>query len=508
MTNKRLIPTIMLTIVCMAGYAQTNETMVIERNDGSVSEVSVDAIKRVYFKMADVSQKTFFDENYNLYIVNNDTTAYEQNDGQAEFSEKEKALSRNLTNYATKMLMNYDAHDNSNTALSPLCATMLYSLSSNFLKDGNDSNSKNIYKEELGLNAAESSDMNSYCRKIASMEYMPTDNNDTTSSYSVNNSMWLQKGATVYNSFLSASNSYHVKVKGIDFASAADVSLVNDGIQQKTKNNEMGISSNAVSQYSSFVTSTLSFSQQWEKAFNKKSGETFYNAGKESVDCNMLYYKRKSHFAFFDNFKMVELPYKGGSFSMYVMLPNDGRELTQCLTEIYKNGLDRYTDFVSDTTRTYHCEKIVNQIDTLVSDTILHFMMPEFKVTATTELNTSTSYSSDIRQLFETNLPMVSPDGFTLGNIFQSCSLDVNSLGTTATAQSQVVIIINDGGGYIGGGVAPLPILPVNDQPIGKRIEETIEEQMHADRPFAVFIKDNNQGTIPFAACIRTIEAH
>lgn len=487
---------------------------------------------------ADTTAKydSIYNAAYNLYVVEDDTTTYSDISDKATLNNKEKAIGARLAEYAVKMLVDYGQKDSRNTALSPMSATMLYSMMSNFASMRTDDNN-NEYMEEMGLDATMESDLNSYQRKIYEVVRENEDKNDAETCFSVENDMLMKAGKTVYQSFLSTTRAYKVKVKGINFSNSQEFSQLNNDIKSKVDEDNVGIGRLTSSKEESLVSSALSFKQLWKYGFSIDSTfTTFSDNNGLTFQRKMLTRQSKERFNFFNNFGMLELPYKGDKYSMLVVLPNQQKTLTQVLAELSSVGLNNCVQVTCDTTRSYRAvsynERIGKKgllrykngvfvdtvyvadtivVDTLETDTILKIRMPEFKYSGTLALNNN---AQNTKRIYDMNMGKVSPLGFTLGNIFQSCCIEVTREGTKATAKADIAIpIITTDKSWTGTTTQPVTPRLDNEDVItyirftsnGERIHDYVVEDFCVNRPFLVFIRENNTGSILFSACIKSL---
>lgn len=67
-----------------------------------------------------------------------------------------------LENYSVTMLIDYSKNTKKNTLLSPMSATLLYSMISNLMDDTSGSQ----LQKQFGHAKFKSDDVNSYCRKL------------------------------------------------------------------------------------------------------------------------------------------------------------------------------------------------------------------------------------------------------------------------------------------------------------------------------------------------------
>ena len=446
-----------------------------------------------------------FDEERGLYVVDDGAIEYNTVDSKKSMTDNEKQIGLTLGECSTKMLNDYSSDSRfTNTILSPMTIAMLYSMMANFTDD-ESTNKKNVYKEYLGLDNYQGDDINSYHRKF-STQYEGNSNNE---NFSIKGDMWLQKNSTVYRSFVSTASSYHVGVEGIDFNSAIDKNKINSTVQNHVGNTDTSYLPSDYNDINTAITASVSFSQEWEKELTVGKNYSFRNADGTSTTCNGLSFSRKAGFAHFDSFEMVEIPYKERRFIMYVVLPHENVSMATCLDQILQKGLTSCIALACDTGRSFHYEGIINNIDTLISDTIVNFSMPALKLNGTTELYKKDTSNRLISQLYQTNLTKVSPNGFTLDNIYQACDIELNGKGTQASAKGKVKVITDLEVTKItarqGMQIARKEKVERLDDSKGKRIEQVVIENFALNRPFALFIRDTATGGVPFAAVINTM---
>lgn len=462
---------------------------------------------------------------FNLYVVSDDTTSYNIQSYSAPFNAVEKSISSSLNEYAAKMLSEYSDTNKENTILSPLSATMLYSLMANF---SDAKKSSNVYKDNMGLAHVKTDDMNSYFRKLINKKKEETVSSDNNNGLSLASNLWVEEKKAVYKSFLSTTGFYEVKVKGMDMDKSSTLSYINETIKNQMGDDYNAIKQSALNNAKPLITSSMAFKNEWKESFKVDSSLTneFSNIDGSKTVCKTLCATSPSRYGHFDKFDMMEIPYKDESYSMFVVIPHTVDGLSQSLSSLYKQGLAHCMENVSDTTRTFQSECLIKRdtvvyeqtyevVDTLITDTIFDIRLPKVKLCSSTPLNQqNTSVSSNTKQMFQTNLPKVSPNGFTLGNVYQSCSFELDEKSTTAesdagieidhrpytTETSIVVIQTGSTSGKDGNGNHGIFSIPK-----GKKIHKTVVVPFHATHPFAIFIRDNKLGAIPFASSIKTL---
>ena len=465
-----------------------------------------------------VPYDSVYNATYNLFVVNNDTTAYNPQDYNTPLTFEEKEVSKSLNEYAVKMLSDYSSTNSENTILSPFNASMLYSLMANFADEKKD---ENVFKESIGVSSVKSEVVNSFFRKFNNIKsrYSEQDGNKEQMSYA--STLWMDKNASVYKSFLSTTKFYGFGVKGMDLNQESTVEAVNNFVHSNMDSNDALINKASIEKSKPLVTSSMSFKGEWKEKFHVDSAQTnlFANSNGSKTLCKVLRATHSGRYSSFNAFDMIEIPYKGGSYSMYVLLPHAADGLSRSLAELSQRGVVQCMDLVSDTTRTFHGEYLISRdtttlhgtytvVDTLITDTVFDVRIPKFKLCASTGLNPrNVAGNAATRLMYQTNLPKVSPNGYSLSNVFQSCSFEVNEQSTSASSEGLIMT-----GGNNSTPTHNYSIITGHTgqhkemEPKGNKIRDIVVVPFHTEYPFAVFIRENEIGTIPFACSIKTLD--
>lgn len=457
-----------------------------------------------------------YNASYNLYIVSDDTTAYNPQLYYTHLSSEEKNIGSILNEYAMKMLTDYSGSVDENTILSPISAAMLYSLMANFT---DDKKSGNTFKESMGIGQAKNKDINSFFRKYINKKNASANNERDKRGISFASNLWMEKKSAVYNSFLSTSKFYGFGVKGMDMQNNTSIEEINQVVNGQMGNSGVIIKQSALQSAKPLVTSSMSFKGEWEEKFRLDSAQTniFTNANGTKTISKQLHITRKGKYADFGAFEMIEIPYKGNEYSMYIVLPHLEDGLTNSLVALKNQGIVNSMDFVSDTTRTFHGEYLVprdtttaygtfNVVDTLIADTLIDIRIPKFRLQASTGLNPQNiGASSATKLMYQTNLPKVSPNGYKLSNVFQVCNFEVNEESASASSGGTIVALNEVDQNYYITTVTIVNASDVASAPRGRKIKNTVVLPFHVIHPFAVFIRENEIGSIPFACIIKNL---
>lgn len=463
------------------------------------------------------SYDSIYNATYNLYVINNDTTSYNLQNYNSPLTSEEEKVCKSLNEYAVRLLSDYSSNNSENTILSPFSASMLYSLMANFT---DEKKSDNAFKESMGLTSANNEIINSFFRKFINKKDQFSKQDVNKEQMSFASTLWMNKKAAVYKSFLSTTKYYGFGVKGIDLDQESTIDAINSFVHSKIGSTETQINKSSIEKSKPLVTSSMSFKGEWKEKFYVDSAQTnlFTNSNGSKTFCKVLRSTRKGRYSSFNTYDMIEIPYKGGVYSMYILLPHTVDGLSRSLAELNTQDVARCMDLVSDTTRTYHGEYLIPRdtttnygsytvVDTLITDTIFDIRIPKFKLCTSIELNPKNLVGNSATQLmYQTNLPKVSPNGYSLSNVFQSCFFEITEQATAASSDGSIRVV---------GSLNANPLTHHSysitqghhkeSAPIGRVIKDIVVVPFHVAYPFAIFIRENEIGTIPFACSIKSL---
>ena len=205
----------------------------------------------------------------------------------------------------------------------------------------------------------------------------------------------------------------------------------------------------------------LYFNAPWENEFDSSmtSEQTFYGLTKESK-VKLMGQKGYFPYAEMNGFQMIQLPYEGLRYSMYVILPPKDSDLNKLIPKMNEGVLNI-------------------ALDALQMQEV-RFFMPRFKAETSMLLNeplqkmgikTAFTSAADFSAIAEMG-PLV------LDQVKQKCYVDVSEKGTEAAAVTAVQIKLTS--------VRPVVKLPV----------------MRVDRPFVFLIADAENQNILFVGKI------
>ncbi len=162
-------------------------------------------------------------------------------------------------------------------------------------------------------------------------------NLDEKVEFSIANSIWYRLGFQVLPEFIQTNKDYFdAEVKEIDFNNPQTVEIINQWIEDKTNDKIQDMLDYIPADAVMYLINAIYFNASWKYEFEK--GETYQgdfrlaNGSMHSAD----YMRVSGNFQYTSNedFTAVELPYGDSTFSMVVMLPAQGKEVSDLVINL------------------------------------------------------------------------------------------------------------------------------------------------------------------------------
>ncbi len=273
------------------------------------------------------------------------------------------------------------------------------------------------------------------------------------------NSIWISNDFSVRNRYVETlEKDFDAFIGNRDFSDPATVSEINNWCSEHTEGKITDVVDKLSPDMVMVLVNALYFNAPWKNAFNPElTHDDVFHGADADVTVPMMFRKGMYKYAEFQGFQVVELPYGGGGYAMYVVLPPEGM------------SVDSAVPFLG--------EGIYNSAMNALSMKEVSLTMPKYKLSASLVLNDALGRMG-VREAFNSaaNFKGVSASGkLQLDVVKQKCYIDVNEEGTEAAAVTSSQVRMTS--------VRP----------------ETI---MTVDRPFLFMIADNVKGNVLFAGKI------
>ncbi len=275
------------------------------------------------------------------------------------------------------------------------------------------------------------------------------------------NSIWYDHMFQVEPPFISTNRTYYnAEVRALDFTDAGAVDIINQWVAENTNKLIEKIIDNIPQEAVMYLVNAIYFKGQWTYEFDPAATqqESFYLADGTTKMVDMMSQSADMNFYRHEQFRVAELPYGRGNYSMIVVLPNHDvsmASITQQLDNTFWNDLS---------------EKHFSKRELVVSLPKFRFAFEQKLKDALTNMGMGIAFAPNMANFSGIN-PLAE---LFINEVFHKAFVEVNEEGTEAAAVTAVEVGITS--------VGP-------DTP----------EFFTVNRPFLFFIRETTTNAIIFA---------
>ena len=276
------------------------------------------------------------------------------------------------------------------------------------------------------------------------------------------NSVWIDDNFSPRNRYVSLlQKDFDAFLDVLNFADPATLKAINNWCSENTDGKITEILDRLDPGNVMVLVNALYFNAPWENEFDPSltSDQTFYGQSREA-QVKMMGVKGYYQYAEHEGFQIIQLPYRGLKYAMYVVLPPEGSDINKLIPKMDQAAFHSAMD--------------------MLQQQEVRFFMPRFRAETSMLLNkplqnmgikTAFTSAADFSGIAEMG-PLV------LDQVKQKCYIDVAEKGTEAAAVTVAQIRLTS--------ARPAAKLPV----------------MRVDRPFLFVIADGENRNILFAGKI------
>ncbi len=287
--------------------------------------------------------------------------------------------------------------------------------------------------------------------------------NDTVIVKSAN-SVWVTDNFSLRNRYVSLlEKDFDAFITTLNFADPATVKAINNWCSENTNGKIAEIIDRISPSTVMMLINALYFNAPWEEAFlDRNTTDGVFHGYSGDVQVPMMAKTARFNYAEYQGCQLVELPYQGERYAMYVALPAAGM------------GVDKMISYIN--------ESLYTQAMATMSPAKVRLTMPKVKLETSMVLNktlqemgirTAFTSAADFKGIAEMG-PLV------LDQVKQKCYIEVSEKGTEAAAVTSVGVRLTSA-----------------------RPENVVT--MNVDRPYLFFISDRTNGNILFAGKVVTL---
>ena len=273
------------------------------------------------------------------------------------------------------------------------------------------------------------------------------------------NSLWLDSDFSVRNHYVSLlQKDYDALVETLRFSDPATVRAINNWCAENTEGKIDEIIARLTPGDVMVLLNALYFNAPWQDRFDPamtSKADFLAVSGLRKVD--MLYRRGHYNYAEYQGCQMIELPYMGSTYSMYVVLPPQGMNIDALVPYLNENIYDQAMNMLAPVEVKFRMPKLKMETEMLLNDVLMGM-----------GVKTAFTGAADFKGISEMG-PLV------LSQVKQKCYIDVSESGTEAAAVTSIQVRLTS-------------VRPENDV-----------KTMTVDRPYLFFIADRESDNILFA---------
>lgn len=287
--------------------------------------------------------------------------------------------------------------------------------------------------------------------------------NDTVIVNSVN-SLWVDDNFSIRNRYLFLlDKDYDALATTLNFSDPSTVQAINNWCSEHTNGKIKDIIDRLGAGDVMVLANALYFNAPWLNPFDANlTAKADFNGSKGQTKVDMMSRKGYMNYADFQGCQLVELPYEGGRYSMFVLLPSEGMDINEAVE--------------------YLSEDLYNEAMKALEPKEVLLRMPKAKVETSLLLN-ETLQSMGIKSAFTSaaDFKGISEMGpLVLDQVKQKCYVEISEKGTEAAAVT----------------VAQIRLTSARPSSYVK---------MTVDRPYIFFIVDTQNSNVMFAGRVMNL---
>ena len=336
--------------------------------------------------------------------------------------------------------------------VSPMSVTYLMAM----LANGAEASTREEIMDAIGAKDFDIDEMNAFYAYL--IRRAKTADKQTT--LNIANYIALNKEFKLKKEFASTiADSYQGAVESLDFTNPESTKRINGWCSEHTNNMIPTIIDQVEPSAVAYILNAIYFNGTWTDKFDKNNTkkEQFNGYTRDIMYVDMMHRNAKYYYTSNDVYSAVTLPYGSGAYSMTVILPNEGK-------------------FISDLTKTLNADTIAS-LRRNMEECLVDLKLPRFTTEMKLPLKGIVAKLGAPSMFDATRADFSS---FANGNVYvsemlQKAKIEVSEEGTKAAAVTMGMVKLTS-----------------------MRPQEPRRVDFHCDRPFVYMIQDNYTGAILF----------
>lgn len=337
------------------------------------------------------------------------------------------------------------------TVISPVSVSYLMAM----LANGANGQTKTDIMKALQLTDNDLDEMNALYR----MMIQRCGSLDKETTLRIANYFAMNKDVELKNAYANNMKAiYNAGIESLDFTSPKTTAHINNWCKKSTNGMIPSIINNVDANATAYIMNAIFFNGTWADKFNKSNtnNENFKGYTRDITMVPMMHKSDKLLYWANDMYAAVRIPYGNGSYTMTVMLPNEGKSIDEMLKSMENADFTAWRQDAEQCIVDLKLPRFTTEADVTLNNII-------------SELGAANIFSSkaDFTNIANTNM--------FVSQMFQKAKIEVSEEGTKAAAVTAAIMTMS--------------ALPT---------EEPKHVTFHANRPFVYMITEANTNAIFF----------
>ena len=276
------------------------------------------------------------------------------------------------------------------------------------------------------------------------------------------NSVWVDDDFSVRNHYMNLlQKDYDALVECLRFSDPATVRAINNWCSENTNGKIDKIIDDLKPSDVMVLINALYFNAPWEEKFDPSQTSKAEFKGRSGVsEVDMMYRKGRYNYAEYQGCQMIELPYLGSTYSMFVVLPPEGMDVGSLIPYVNEKTYEQAMGMLAPAEVRFRMPKVKMETEMLLNDVLENM-----------GVKTAFTGAADFR-----GISVSGP--LSVSQVKQKCYVDIAESGTEAAAVTSIMVRLT-------------AVRPEYDV-----------KTMTVDRPYVFIIADKESSDILFAGKI------
>lgn len=385
-----------------------------------------------------------------LIACTNDTNIPEVSDLTVSEKSAKIIAADNKFGFELFQKVNASLNESKNTMISPMSISLALAM----VYNGTAGNTKKQMEEMLHKANLSPEDINqSYKDLVAALQ-----SHDPKVELSISNAIFYRNTFPVKPDFITTNqNYYNAEVSGLDFSKSTEtLNKVNGWVNTKTKGKIDKIIEQVNAEDIMYLLNAIYFNGEWKYSFDTKetADRPFTKEDNTTVQVPTMIIEKPFNFYSNPNFKMLEMPYGSGKYSMLIFLPETGKKVDHVISMLTAENVNDWISKLSEQKKEVFLPKFEFKFDNSLKDELAALGMTD----AFNDAKANLSGISDAAKL-------------VISEVMHKSYIKVDERGTEAAAVTGITV-----------GVTSMPV----------------DQSFRVDHPFVFAIREKDTKAILF----------